>query len=189
MQDIHFLYVKHKCNICRMFHNILAKLEECVLHVIWSKNVLLNHILFDTHIKLRASKVSYHCLTPISSYVLVRWATTVNLIQFLLVHRLGSMVGQSKCLQTKNMYAHMHFVHSFCNGNCTAAVVEYWHYPHCQTQHRKIFKTIHRVLREMGSLTQRAQNVNSHVVNNVMFWQQSNKTEVQADTLFPRWLT
>jgi len=26
-----------------------------------AKNVLLNHSLFDTHIKLCASKVSYHC--------------------------------------------------------------------------------------------------------------------------------
>jgi len=82
-----------------------------------AKNVLLNH-----------------SLTPIPSYMLVRWATTVNLIQFLLVHRLGSTVEQSKCLQMKNIYAHTHFVYSFRIGNCTAAVVEYWHYPHCRTQ-------------------------------------------------------
>jgi hypothetical protein len=47
-------------------------------------------------------------------------------------------------------YANMHFTYGFCNGNRRNAVVEHQQcYPHCKT-----FNTVHRILRETGSLPQ-----------------------------------
>lgn len=66
----------------------------------------------------------------------------------------------------------MHFIHSFCNGNCMATDEEYWRYPNCRTQHYKTFKTIHSILRKMGSFAQPGiKHEQPHCENNVMFWQ------------------
>jgi hypothetical protein len=53
---------------------------------------------------------------------------------------------------TNEEYANMHFIYSFGNGNCRAAVVEYWQqYPLCRIPYDRTFENAHRTLRETGS--------------------------------------
>jgi hypothetical protein len=49
----------------------------------------------------------------------------------------------------------MHFVYSFCNGNSTAALLEYQHrYLHHSIPHHTIFDTMYRILKQTGLFPQ-----------------------------------
>jgi hypothetical protein len=62
MQDRYIMYVKYITAIyAECSATFWPNLKSVFYRSFGTKNALLNHGLFDIHIKLCASKVSYHC--------------------------------------------------------------------------------------------------------------------------------